>query len=253
MKGFFTAVSSYFNVFPVVHKHKLWSFYYLPFIFNLVLFFLYGWMISLMMEPIMNYIKDFLNFDLGSIVDGIIDLFIWVVTFFTKKIIVLHTFQYASLIFLPPLYSLISEALLNKMTGNERPFNFKLLINDIVRGVRIAVRNVVLQLLITIPLILLSFFFPPLSILVFFISSYFYGAAMMDYRNEYYNYKVKDSLRLIRENRGFAIGIGVCYNFFFLCWSFIGLDFIGFMYVPVLSIVAAIIGMEKLKMKVKKI
>lgn len=250
MRGFFIAVSSFFKVFPVIHKYGIWSFYYLPLILNVLLLVLYYWGIGILFSwgthNIVDSLFEWIGLNETSWWYSVITIFVSIVEWFSRKLIILYTFQFVSLVFLAPLYSIISETLLNHLNDTHRPFTFIQLLKDVKRGVLVAFRNVVLQMFYSIPVFILSFFFPVFGILLFLISAYFYGFALMDYRSEYYNYSFKDSVRIIRQNRWYAVGLGTMFNLLMLLGSLIHIEFITILYVPVISIVAAILGMERM-------
>jgi CysZ protein len=63
----------------------------------------------------------------------------------------------------------------------------------------------------------LIFILAPLaSVLVFFIGSYYYGFAVLDYVNERNQLNVKDSIRDIRSQRSLSIGIGSIFSILFM-------------------------------------
>ena len=251
MNGFFIAVSSFFRVFNVVHKYRLWSFYYLPLIFNLVLYLLYHYSLSKVFDSSANIFLEklysFLNLGEEGFWVSILSFCFLIIKFIVLHFVVVYTFQFISLLFLSPLYSLISESLLNKMNNSNRSFNLKQFVSDVKRGIGLAFRNLFLQLLISVPVLLLSFIFPPIIFFGFIVSAYFYGFSMIDYRNEYYNLSIKDSINFIRQNKGFAIGVGTMYLMMFTFLSSIGMTFVAILFVPVICIVASVIGLEKMK------
>ncbi|RMA65911.1 EI24 domain-containing protein [Ulvibacter antarcticus] len=81
------------------------------------------------------------------------------------------------------------------------------------RGVRINVRNLCMELLLTIPILLLSLI-PVVniitSILLFLVQSYYAGFGNMDYTLERH-FKYDESIRFVKKNKGIAIGNGVVF------------------------------------------
>ena len=111
---------------------------------------------------------------------------------------------------------IISEKIEIHLTGvkslDTRSSSMKLL----VRGVRIATRNLFRELILTIPILLLGLI-PAIGIfstvLLFLMQAYFAGFGNMDYTLErHFNYK--DSLKFVRKNRGMATGNGIVFMLF---------------------------------------
>ena len=68
--------------------------------------------------------------------------------------------------------------------------------------------------------------------LIFAVESYYFGFAMLDYRNEYKLISAKESRILINQHRGLALGVGSMFNFMLF------VPFLGVLVAPVLSVVA---------------
>ena len=86
--------------------------------------------------------------------------------------------------------------------------------SQLYRGVRINVRNLFFELLLTIPLLLLSLI-PVVGILFwiigFLVQSYYAGFGNMDYTLERH-FKYRQSVDFVKSNRGYAIGNGIVFN-----------------------------------------
>jgi CysZ protein len=92
----------------------------------------------------------------------------------------------------------------------------------------------------------LSFFNPVLggiigTIILFFIASYFYGFAFIDYNSERRRLSVKQSVQFIRKNKGMAVANGMVFSFFMLI-PFCGTTLAGF--AAIVSVVAATIAVH---------
>ena len=83
------------------------------------------------------------------------------------------------------------------------------------RGIRINLRNLAMELLLTIPLIILGF--TPVSILatalIFLIQAYYAGFGNIDYTLERH-LPYKESIAFVRNKRGIAIGNGIVFMLF---------------------------------------
>lgn len=136
--------------------------------------------------------------------------------------------KYVVLIIMSPVMSLVSETAEGRLIGREYPFEWAQFIKDILRGIRIAVRNFLIEFGIIIGVwivnIIITSFLPFLAIITvpagtlftFFIGAYFYGFATMDYTNERRRLNVRESVQFIRSNKGIALGNGSLFSLMML-------------------------------------
>lgn len=119
---------------------------------------------------------------------------------------------YLVMIVLSPIYSWLSERTEFSLTGKEYPFRLSRFLREMLRGILIALRNTVFQILVTLLLMLFSFIpviglFSPF--LLFLSSAYFYGFSFVDYTIERRYLLVKESVGYVNRNIGFVMGLGV--------------------------------------------
>ncbi|BAO54619.1 hypothetical protein NMS_0610 [Nonlabens marinus S1-08] len=85
---------------------------------------------------------------------------------------------------------------------------------QLYRGIRINVRNLFFELLLTLPLLVLSLI-PVVGIVFwiigFLVQSYYAGFGNMDYTLERH-FKYRESVDFVKSNRGYAIGNGIVFN-----------------------------------------
>ncbi len=139
-----------------------------------------------------------------------------------------------------PLYAYIAEKSAEKYKGITFPFHFGQFIKDIIHGIRISIRNLFKQLLLTLLLFILSFI--PLIGLVFsffiiLLDAYYYGFAMIDYSCERDKKTVRESVQFIHQHRGVALGNGLI---FYACM--VVLPVIGVIFIAPISAIAATIS-----------
>ena len=103
--------------------------------------------------------------------------------------------------------------------------------------IKIALRNFVLEILVTILLTLLSilifWIFPLVPILILIAESYFFGSVLMDYRFEKDGLTIHEGIIKCRNLPGVPIGVGLIFNLILL------VPVIGIMFGPVLAMIAA--------------
>src|SRR5690606_7512940 len=98
--------------------------------------------------------------------------------------------------------------------GKEYPFNFQQLLKDIVRGIRLALRNLLWQTVYTISILILSFlpivgWITPLLALL--VECYYFGFSMLDYSCERNRLSTSQSIMFIGRHKGLAIGNGIIF------------------------------------------
>lgn len=250
-----TGFSSYSNAVTFISEHKLGRYFLYPVIIMLVLFVasLFGifqlsdalgeWLIGLtgLNEPgnegMMGFLKGGISFLLGII----IKIFLFFIYLWFQKYIVL--------ILMSPVLALLSEKVDEIRTGQKYPFDTDQFIRDVVRGIGIALRN----MLIEFAVIILCFFISWIPVIgwvtpvfLFFVSAYFYGFSMIDYTSERRKLSIGQSVAFIRRNKGLAIGNGMVYSLIFM------IPFLGVIVAPVLGVVAATLGASKVVEKEQK-
>lgn len=244
-KEFTMGMGHYFKVVPFVIRHKIWSFWILPIIFNSLLLGVFVWGALSYNQDLNQTILGWTGIEIEGFWASFLKFFIGLVSF----VIIFYTYQFLSLILLAPIYSHISDQVQIALTGIDAPFSIKKLLNDVVRGIVIALKNIALQLMITIPILLIGIFLPILSpittILLFMVGAYFQGFAMMDYRNEYHGLSAKESSDYIKTHKGIAVGNGAVFQVLLLI---IG---IGTVFAPVFSIVAAALSINQIETEKK--
>jgi CysZ protein len=150
-------------------------------------------------------------------------------------------FKYLFLIIGSPLFAYLSEqteALINCKETNVQ-FTPQLW-QDMLRGIRLALRNSLWQTVYTVSILILSFF--PLigwitPVISTFVECYYYGFSMLDYSCERHKLSPTASIAYISQHKGLAIGNGMV---------FYGMHFIpilGWILAPSYAVIAATISL----------
>lgn len=242
---FFRAFSLHGRAVESIFANKIAWVFFVP----VVLFILLGISgfvtISYISGYVADYIESAVHFDgwfawLSFIINSFLIIFIRILLF------VLFGFfsGYIALILLSPLLSYVSEVTEESITGQVKPFTISRLLHEAFRGVLVAMRSFFIQMGIFILIFLFSFFplIGPLlgglfgSVLLFFISSYFYGFSFIDYTLERRAMKISEGARYINARKGAATGFGFLYTLI-LFIPFIGVFLAS--YFAIISTVAA--------------
>ncbi len=155
-------------------------------------------------------------------------------------------FKFAFLIVGSPLFAYLSEKTESILEGRDFPFSLPQLMKDIVRGIRLALRNMLWQTVYTISILILSFIpvvgwvSPMLSL---FTECYYYGFSMMDYSCERRRMSPSESVRFISEHKGLAIGNGLL---FYLMHT---VPVVGWLLAPSYAVIAATLSLRQLEKK----
>lgn len=159
--------------------------------------------------------------------------------------------KYLVLILLSPLLAYASERTEEILTGVPVPFNAVRFLQDIGRGIAMALRNGVLELTLNGILWTCTLFVaviaPVSAIAAWLVSSWFYGSSMFDYIFERRRMGIRASVRAARSRRGIVLANGMLFNFLmnppFLHWFFGPvLSAICFCVVPVLASIGAVLA-----------
>lgn len=149
-------------------------------------------------------------------------------------------FKYIFLIIGSPLFAYLSERTEAIIEGKEFAFSWEQLIKDMVRGIRLALRNTLWQTVYVLSLLLLSFF--PLigwitPVIILFVECYYYGFSMLDYSCERHKLSASKSIEFIGKHRGLAVGNGMVFYLMHL------LPLVGWILAPAYAVVAATISL----------
>jgi CysZ protein len=176
----------------------------------------------------------------------LIHLLLWMVS---KTLV-----KYIVLIFLSPLFAILSEKTDSHLTGKDFPFSATRFVQDILRGVLISLRNMFFEYLIMACCFLASFIFPPLIVITvpfsLLASWFFTGFTLLDYNSERYRFTVRESVRFMKENKGLVCGIGCVYSVM-LSLPFVIGSVIGMMFGPAIATIGATVAFLRIQQKEK--
>jgi CysZ protein len=213
MQSFLKGATSYLKGLQLIAKHNLWFYFWIPVLLSLILGVLVlqaAWGIS---DDLGGWLISFYPFEWGkttfekiATVTGGVSLVVFT----------LLTFRYIIMAVAAPFMSLLSEKLEQKMYPELPKTNFSLpkMFSDLIRGVRIALRNIAREIVITLFLLILGIILPIISplvpIMIILVQAYYAGFGNFDYTLER-RMGVRDSVRFVKANRTLAIGNGIVF------------------------------------------
>lgn len=224
--------TSFSDSFRIIREARLRKFYFLPGVISICLFILFIALGNLVTDNITLLIEKALNIGkYHSIILLIIKALVWVCT------VLFYFLVYKSIliIILSPILGYVSERVETHLTGKKFDFGIKKNIVFLGRGVNIAFKSFIKQIIATILIMLLGFIFPinlSIPFLVFLVQAYFTGFSFMDYTLERHELSSTESLKFLRSKKVYATLSGVIFTLLFF------IPFIGPFLAPLLTCVA---------------
>ncbi len=211
LKAVFNGIKAYFGAFGLLSKLKLWKYFAIPIMISIVTAILFITLAYFLASPIGNFIANAWVWEWGSETFTTISKFIGG---FIVLILGLILYKHIVLALSAPFMSPVSEKIEAHFRGDKVYKHRKTSFGEqLMRGIRINVRNLIKELLYIIPLLLLGII-PGVgiitTILIFVIQAYYVGFGNMDYTMERH-FSYKESIAFVKKNRGTAIGNGIIF------------------------------------------
>ncbi|QIE59983.1 EI24 domain-containing protein [Rasiella rasia] len=222
IKNIFKGIKAYAGTFKLINNLGLWKYFAIPIAISFLTALLIGVLAWALSDSIGSIIAKVWFWEWGSeTFRAISDVMGGILIVALGLILYKHIILAVSAPFMSPVSEKIEHHLLGAAHTHRNTTNAA----QLWRGVRINTRNLLMEFMFTIPLLLLSFI-PVLnivtSILIFIIQSYYAGFGNMDYTLERH-YTYSESTKFVRNNSGVAIGNGII--------------FMAMLFIPVLGII----------------
>lgn len=250
LKDFTLGFSGYGTAIEFIFRHKLYYAFIVPIILSVILivsgFSLVGELNDLLWERLEDWWDpESWEFRGADFLSGFLSVLIWLVLRILFFLLYAFIGGYIVLIIMAPLLAYLSERTENIILGQDFPFSWLQFFKDIWRGIVLAIRNFLIEILAMIILFFLSFV-PLLGFvtgpILFAISAYFYGFSFMDYTAERREMRVKESADFVKQNKGIALANGAVFALLLLI-PYIGVTLSTFL--SIVSTVAASISILK--------
>lgn len=214
IQNILTALRAYASSFKLMSQLNLWGYFMVPIFISLLFAFTIGFAAYGLSDNLATPIGSLWIWETGrstflTIAELMSAVFIVIIGLLIYK----HFVMALSAPFMSPvsekieryMYPELRESINHRYTSNT---------SQLYRGIRINIRNLAYELLLTIPLLVLSLI-PVIGVAFwvvgFLVQSYYAGFGNMDYTLERH-YKYRESVDFIKSNRGFAIGNGIVFN-----------------------------------------
>ena len=245
LKEIVIAIESYFKAHRFIRNNRLWKWILIPGLFYMLLFLAGMYLFWQSSDAAVSYLTSRLGIDKwvhrqGS---GILSFFFLMGEMMVRLLFMFFyfsLFKYLFLIIGSPVFAYLSEKTEAIMEGKDFPFSFLQLLNDVYRGILIALRNALWQTVFTVSIFILSFF-PVIGwvtpVIMMFVECYYYGFSMLDYSCERHKLSPAQSIEYIGKHKGLAIGNGMIFFLMHL------VPFVGWILAPAYAVVAATISL----------
>jgi len=267
MNSFLLGFKTYFNSFRFIRQKGLMYFYLFPIAIVILLSFLISGAIANTVDTLSQIINHSLGLEqVHPENENFVDTLTWWLSNagkYTLRIVLYIGFyflyykllKYVVLILMSPVMAFISERTEAAITGEKYTFNFTQLLKDTFTGMRIALRNLIIELtaMLLIWLIGLSLsaaflpilliYTPLAGVFLFALSAYFFGFSTIDYNTERWGFSYHERISFIRRNYGLSLSNGL----FFALWLM--LPVVGTLIATVSCTVAATMACYEIKTK----
>jgi CysZ protein len=251
LKEIIISIQSYRHAHLFIVKHRMWKWIIIPGLLYSLLFiggiYLFWTSSNAAIEffLVQTGVKSWLD----KMQDSWINLLFVIGQIILRLVLLFFYFSLFKFLFLilgSPLFAYLSEKTESIMEGKDYPFHFGQFIKDVIRGVSIALRNLLWQTVYVVSILILSFiplfgWIAPLVALM--VECYYFGFSMLDYSSERNKLSSSQSIEFIGRHKGLAIGNGMI----FYCMHLV--PFIGWLFAPSYAVIAATISLVSARKK----
>lgn len=247
LKEIIIAIQSFFEAHQFIRKHRLWKWILIPGAVYTVLFVLGIYLFINSSDAAVTWLSNRLGITawLQREANALLTFLFLMAAIMLRLILFFFYFSLFKFLFLivgSPVFAYLSEKTSSIIEGKDFPFSFPQLLKDIVRGVRLSLRNAFWQTVYLFSILLLSLF--PLAgwitpLIALFIECYYYGFSMVDYSLERNKLSPAASIDFISRHKGLAIGNGLLFYLMHI------LPIVGWVLAPAYAVIAATLSLYK--------
>ena len=234
LKGVYQGCTAYSEVYEIISRLKLWKFFVIPMLISFLVFSMILVVSFSLSNSIGSYIASFWSWDFGQeTIHAISRIFGGLLIIIFGFISFKHIIMALSAPFMGPISKIIEDDINGVVSQVKTSTPSGLL----MRGIRISLRNLLRELVLSIPILLFGLipvvgFFS--VVMLFLMQAYFAGFGNMDYTLERH-FSYQKSVFFVKKNKGLAMGNGIVFMLFLL------IPFLGVILVHPLSVTAATI------------
>lgn len=210
IKNIFKGIKAYSGTFKLINALGLWKYFGIPMLISFITFILIGFSAYGLGDNIGALISKAWVWETGAETFRKIGNVIGSVLIIALGLIL---YKHIVMALCAPFMSPVSEKIENHLLGVTHDHRDTTFTQQLWRGIRINVRNLLMEILFTIPILLFSLI-PVVNIfttiLLFLVQSYYAGFGNMDYTLERH-FKYDESIKFVRNNSGVAMGNGIVF------------------------------------------
>lgn len=250
LKEIVIAIQSYIQAHQFIRKHKLWKWIIIPGSIYTILFIISMYFFGKTASQFIEWLSlktglkswlDHMQSGLLGFLFALAGLIFWLI----QMLLYFSLFKYLWLIIGSPVFAYLSEKTEAILEGKEeQPFNLKQLASDIIRGIKIALRNTLWQTVYSLSILVLSII-PVVGwatpVMALTNECYYYGFSMLDYSCERRKMSTSESIYFINRHKGLAVGNGLL---FYLMHA---LPLLGWVLAPAYAVIAATLSMIQVR------
>lgn len=209
----FSGIFSYLRALRLISQLKLWRYVLLPGLISFVLAVLIFSSVFAFSDNIGDWATAWYRAEKGEAIVSTLGAILSGAILF---IISLLLFKHIVLAVVAPFMSPLSERIEAHYRGElaPKPFKVEEFASDILRSLRLSLRNISWEILMTLVLLFLGLIIPFLSpfttALIFLIQAYYAGFGNMDFTLERH-FDFKGRVQFVKQHRGLAIGNGIVF------------------------------------------
>lgn len=246
LKEIIISFQSFFAAHRFIRKNKLWKWIFIPGLIYTILFLggMYLFWISSNLAIEFVLVKSGVKTWFENLQESWIR-FLFIVGQIILRIVLLlfyfSLFKFFFLIIGSPLFAYLSEKTESIIENKDFPFSWKQIFIDMVRGIKIAMRNLLWQTVYVVTILLLSFipiFGWVAPVIALLVECYYFGFSMLDYSSERNKMSATESIEFIGNHKGLAIGNGIVFYAMHL------VPFVGWLLAPSYAVIAATISLH---------
>jgi CysZ protein len=249
LKEIIISLQAYYHTHRFIIKHRLWKWILIPGFIYTILFCVGIYLFYVSSSSAIEFmllksgVREWMDKMQNSWLSFLL-IFFQLILNLILLLFYFSLFKYLFLIIGSPLFAYLSEKTESIIEGKDYPFSFKQLMKDIIRGIKLALRNMLWQTVYTVSILILSFI-PVIGwvtpLLALLVECYYLGFSMLDYSCERNKLSTAQSIGFIGRHKGLAIGNGMV----FYLMHFIPI--LGWLLAPSYAVIAATISLYKAK------
>ncbi len=238
IEGIFLGIKSFFKSLSAISKYGLWTYALSTGILGIAVAYGIYKLIWTQSNSIGDWLSSFYRWEWGS--DFVSSASDWIILSLLF-VVCFMIYKYIILILSAPIMSLMSEKIeLFESAQSSPKFSFSEAVKSMIRGLRIAIRNLSWEIFLTIIFFVLGLF--PIfglvsAVLIFLVQAYYAGFGSMDFYMERH-FSVKESVFFVRRNKGLALVIGSIFL------GLLAIPLLGAFLAPILSAITATLAVH---------